>query len=199
MRTNAAAIIACRNVSPVRKQRRSVRARRADSENYLSVIVVTVNAQQPDDVNGMRIDIKTDGIEVTEQMKERLDWICSKLEKMADTKDPDQLHCDIVVSQTAGSTGDGEFVAKITFFDDSGVIREAKSAAENPLAALDIAHAEIERKYFQERRAKQEKQRIKNFSNRRAILRKKAAEEKKKGAEEYEPRRKGIGTEEDEE
>src|SRR3989338_2966098 len=30
-------------------------------------------------INDMRIDIKTDGIEVTQQMMERLDWICSKV------------------------------------------------------------------------------------------------------------------------
>ena len=190
-RTNAAVITACRNAPHVRKQRRSARARRGGSENYHSVIIVAVNAQQHNDINDMRTDIKTDGIEVTEQMRERLDWICSKLEKMADAKDPEALHCDIVVSQVAGSTAGTEFQAEIRFFDSSGEVHAAKTTAGNPLVALDIAHDEIERKYFQGQRGKHEKQKVKDLNSRRAELAKKVAEEP--------PRRKagrGFGDEE---
>ena len=185
MHTSAAAIIACRNAPRVRKQRRSVRARCANLENYRSAIIVTVNAQPSDNINDMRTSIKTDGIEVTAQMKERLDWICSKLEKMADAKSRRALHCDIIVSQVAGSTDEGEFQVEIRFFDGSGMIHQAKAAAGNLLAALDIAHDEIERKYFEERRTKHEKQKIKDFNSRRVELAKRASEEDapKKGEE----------------
>src|SRR3989344_5919614 len=125
----------------------------------------------------MRTDIKTYGIEVTRQMRERLDWICSKLEKMADAKDPDALHCDIVVSQVTGGTDENGFQADIRFFDSSGEIHATKATAGNPLVALDIAHDEIERKYFQEQRVKHEKQKIKEINSRRAELAKKVAEE----------------------
>ena len=125
----------------------------------------------------MRTDIKTDGIEVTRQMRERLDWICSKLEKMADAKDPDALHCDIVVSQVTGGTDENGFQADIRFFDSSGEIHATKATAGNPLVALDIAHDEIERKYFQEQRVKHEKQKIKDTTRRRADLKKRALEE----------------------
>ena len=125
----------------------------------------------------MRTDIKTDGIEVTREMKERLAGTCSQLEKMANAKDPSALHCDIVVSQIAGSTGEAEFQAEIRFFDGSGLIHEAKAAAGNPLAALDIAHDEIERKYFQVQRMKHEKQKIKDLNSRHVELAKRAAEE----------------------
>jgi len=138
----------------------------------------------------MRIDIKTDGVEVTKQMRERLDWICSKLEKMADAKDSDALYCDIVVSQVAGRTDEAEFQATIRFFDSSGEVHAAKATAGNPLVALDIAHDEIERKYFQEQRLKHEKQKIKGLASRRAELAKKAAEETKRTVEEDAPRRK---------
>ena len=177
LHTNAAVIIACRNAKRVLKQRRSARARRANLRNYQRVVVVTVNAQQHGDINNMRTNIKTDGVEVTKQMKERLDWICSKLEKMADAKDPDALHCEIVVSQVAGVTDEPEFQAEIRFFDSSGEVHTAKATAGNPLVALDIAHDEIERKYFQEQRGKHEKQKVRDLNSRRAELAKKVAEE----------------------
>jgi len=125
----------------------------------------------------MRTNIKTDGIEVTPQMRERLEWICSKLEKMADAKNPDALHCDIIVSQVAGSTDEVEFQAEIRFFDSSGKIHAAKATAGNSLVALDIAHDEIEQKFFQEQRMRHEKQKIEDLNSRRAELAKRAAEE----------------------
>ena len=125
----------------------------------------------------MKVDIKTEGVEVTREMRERLDWICSKLEKMADAKDPSALHCEIVVSQAAGGTDEAEFQAEIRFFDSSGETHAAKATAGNPLVALDMAHDEIERKYFQEQRVKQEKQKVKDSNRRRAELKEKAAEE----------------------
>ena len=142
----------------------------------------------------MRTDIKTDGVDVTQEMRERLNWICSKLEKMAHARSPGALHCDFVVSKVTGSTNKAEFQANIRFFDGSGLIHEAKAAAGNPLAALDIAHDEIERTYFQEQRMKQEKQKIEDLNSRRAELAKRAAEEA--------PRRetgRRFGDEEDEE
>ena len=114
---------------------------------------------------------------MTGQMRERLDWICSKLEKMADAKDLDALHCDIVVSQVTGGTDENGFQADIRFFDSSGEIHATKATAGNPLVALDIAHDEIERKYFQEQRVKHEKQKIKDTTRRRADLKKRALEE----------------------
>ncbi|MBI5470245.1 hypothetical protein HY968_02890 [Candidatus Kaiserbacteria bacterium] len=124
----------------------------------------------------MRTDIKTDGIEVTGQMRERLDWICSRLERMANARDPDALHCDIVVSRAVGS-GDGvAFQAEIRFFDGSATTHEAKATAGDPLVALDIAHDEIERKYFQEKRTKADDQRVKNFTSHRANRIQRAAE-----------------------
>ena len=142
----------------------------------------------------MRTDIKTDGVEVTQEMRERLDWICSKLEKMAHAKNPGALHCDFVVSKVTGSTDKAGFQASIRFFDGSGLTHEAKAAAGNPLAALDIAHDEIERTYFQEQRMKHEKQKIEDLKSRRAELAKKIAEEPPR----RKPERK-FGDEKDEE
>ena len=96
---------------------------------------------------------------------------------MADAKDPDALHCDIVVSQVTGGTDENGFQADIRFFDSSGEIHATKATAGNPLVALDIAHDEIERKYFQEQRVKHEKQKIKDTTRRRADLKKRALEE----------------------
>ena len=145
----------------------------------------------------MRTDIKTNGIEVTRQMRERLDWICSKLEKMANAKDPDALHCEIVVTQAAGTTDEAEFQAEIKFFDGSGETHIAKATAGDPLVALDIAHDEIERKYFQGQRMKHEKQRIQGFTDRRAEQIKEAVEKAKKVAKEAPPRgKKGSRDEE---
>ncbi|OGG52689.1 hypothetical protein A2851_00580 [Candidatus Kaiserbacteria bacterium RIFCSPHIGHO2_01_FULL_53_29] len=133
----------------------------------------------------MRIDIKTDGIEVTQQMRERLDWICSKLEKMADAKDPDMLHCDFVVSKIEGKEGENEFRAEVTFFDGSGQAHRAIAIAESPLVALDTAHDKIEREFFQEQRIHRDKQKIKDFTVRRAeLIKKRKADLMKKYKEE---------------
>ena len=110
---------------------------------------------------------------------------------MAHAKNLEALHCDFFVSKVTGSTNKVEFRASIRFFDSSGEIHTAKATAGNPLVALDIAHDEIERKYFQNQRMMRAKQKIKDSSSRRAELAKRAS----KGSPRRDMKRRRFGDE----
>lgn len=144
----------------------------------------------------MRTNIKADDIEVTQLMRERLEWICSKLEKMADARNPGALYCDFAISKVERNGNENEFQAEIIFSDGSGHTHRAVATAGNPIVALDTAHDEIERKFFQAMRIQQEKQRVKDFHHHRVDLIKKSKHELAKKYEEEPPQRKrGTRTE----
>lgn len=122
----------------------------------------------------MRSTIRADGVEVTKQMRERLDWICSKLEKMATGTNLDALHCDFVVSKASSDAKQDTFRSEITFFDGSGKPHHAVATARSPLIALDIAHDEIERTFFSGRiveRGKEKMRQINKVKEARKIAR----------------------------
>ncbi len=126
----------------------------------------------------MRTNIKADGIEVSKEMRARLDWICAKLLETADAKPgaSGALRCDFVVSKT-GVSGGSEFRAEITFFDAYGHAHSAVALADSPIAALDIAHDEIEQAFSREQRLHNEKQKVTDINRRHADAAKKYNDE----------------------
>lgn len=126
----------------------------------------------------MKRNIKTYGVEVTKQMQERLDWICTKLEKMTDTGSPDSSYCDIVVARNTSRESEADaYRAEIHFFYGSGETLRATTTAANPLIALDIAHDEIESTFFQIHRKSVGRRKIESLSAQRAAAKKKREDE----------------------
>lgn len=114
---------------------------------------------------------------LTPEVRKRINWICKKLERTANVPDPNVLQCDIEVTAVERTLQEKRFQAEIYFVTPQKSIR-AIATAEDVVAALDMAHDEIERKFFREKRSKQSTRKVKDFIERGQAERRKVDEAK---------------------
>ena len=144
----------------------------------------------------MKMKIKAIGVKLTPEIRKRIEWICEKLEETANVPNPDTLQCDIEVTAVGRTPQENRFRAEIYFVSPGRSLR-ASAIAKSPMEALDMAHDEIERKFFEKQRGERDKQRISDFTASRT-LKQKQVEEEKKAAYAKEPPRRDMQTRVDE-
>jgi len=144
----------------------------------------------------MKMKIKAIGVKLTPEIRKRIEWICEKLEETANVPNPDTLQCDIEVTAVGRTPQENRFRAEIYFVSPWRSLR-ASAIAKSPMEALDMAHDEIERKFFEKQRGERDKQRISDFTASRT-LKQKQVEEEKKAAYAKEPPRRDMQTRVDE-
>ena len=144
----------------------------------------------------MKMRIRATGVKLTSEIRKRIEWICGKLEETANVPDPNVLQCDIEVTAVGHTPQEKRFRAEIFFVSLRRSFR-ASAIAKSPMEALDMAHDEIERKFFEKRRGERDKQKISDFTASQA-LKQKQAEEEKKAAYAKEPSRRDMQTRVDE-
>jgi len=132
----------------------------------------------------MKMKIRAADVDLTSQMRQRIEWICEKLEKIIDPKERSTLECDVAIAQVSDNDqGTRQFRAEI-YLTGSEIALDAFATAESAMVALDIAHDEIERKFLQRQRTTRRDQKVTGFAHRQADKKKEIEENKKKEAEE---------------
>ena len=93
----------------------------------------------------MRINIKATHIELTVEIRERVDMICEKIEKIINIPDVDALKCDIEIGKITEHHRQGNiFRAEINLTIIGDYLR-AVGQGETIFSALDEAYDEIKR------------------------------------------------------
>lgn len=128
--------------------------------------------------------ITATGIQLTSRMRQRTEWVCEKIEKSLGARRRGAFTCDIALVKIS----DGEFRVEIYLTGPEVALRAAASA-KSAMAALDIAHDEIERTFFRKQGEKRGRQKIRDFTVQQALRKKKAEEEKRIARENKSPRR----------
>lgn len=95
----------------------------------------------------MKINIKATHTEITPVVRERVDTICERLERLADIPDPDALECDIEVGKITEHHRTGNVFRAEINFTVAGKYFRAVAEGETEVAALNIAHDEIKRAF----------------------------------------------------
>ncbi len=132
----------------------------------------------------MKMKIKATDVELTSEMRQRVEWICEKLEKIMAPRERGTLECDVAIVQTSGDDhGTRQFRAEI-YLSGPEIALGAFATAESAMVALDIAHDEIERKFFQLQRTVRMDEKIKSFAHKQAVEGEEIKAAKKKKAEE---------------
>lgn len=121
----------------------------------------------------MKVNVKATHLTLTSLVRERIEKICARLEKVAHISDPDALECDIEVEKTTAHHRHGNVLrAEINFFV-AGKYFRAVARNETIAAALDAAYDEIKRevahwKHKEQSKVRREGARIKDSVRQRA-------------------------------
>ncbi|OGG72794.1 ribosomal subunit interface protein [Candidatus Kaiserbacteria bacterium RIFCSPLOWO2_01_FULL_53_17] len=91
----------------------------------------------------MKINIKATHMAVTPAVRERIERICARLEKLANNPDPDALQSDIEVAKVTRHHRKGNVYSAEINFTAAGKYFRAVAEGETAVAALDEAHDEI--------------------------------------------------------
>lgn len=127
--------------------------------------------------------ITATGMQLTSHMRQRIEWVCEKIENSLGARGL-ALLCDI----TAVKVPDGEFRVEI-YLTGPEVALRAVTTAKSAMAAFDVAHDEIEREFFRTQGEERGKQKIRDFAVQQVRSQKKAEEEKRVAREKEPPRR----------
>jgi len=103
----------------------------------------------------MNITIKATQLELTDELRERIEEIGTKLEKLASVTDPSSLICEIEVGKTTAHHRHGNVFRAEINFSIAGTFMRTEAEGETPRTALDAAYLEMKEKFTH---SKQERQ-----------------------------------------
>lgn len=128
--------------------------------------------------------ITATGMLLTSGMRQRIEWVCKKIEKRLGVHNNGALLCDIALVKVS----DEEYRVAI-YLTGPEVALSAAATATSAISALDNAHDEVERTFFSKQGKERSKQRIRDFAVRQALRKKKTEEEKRMKRKKEPPRR----------
>lgn len=107
----------------------------------------------------MKISIKVTRTKITPAVRERIDKICERLERLANIPDSEALECDVEVEKMTAHHRKGNVYRAEVNFTAAGRYFRAVAEGETVTAALDLAHDEIKHEFVHSKHKTQSRMR----------------------------------------